>query len=216
VLPAGAPAAPAAVDAVAGAPTPAVPSSPAAPPAGSEAAAAARRPGPPVAERPVQPPVEEGPSETGFSARLSLGVGAALWFSGGDKKLSTPFNFGLDLGYAITRRITLIARATSWAPVDNLANEFFGAGVVYRFAVEHLYVAGALGLSLTRTGPISEWQHYVQGLALEADVGQSFSITTNTAFSVGAHFQIGTPLLGKEPDAFASLQAGIFVALGLR
>jgi hypothetical protein len=33
---------------------------------------------------------------------------------------------------------------------------------------------------------------------------------------VGAQFRIGTPLLGKEPDAFTSLQAGIFVALGLR
>jgi hypothetical protein len=189
--------------------------------AGDESAvAAARRKGPPVApshdaERPVAPPVEE-PSDTGFSARLSLGVGGALWFTGGDTKLSRPFSFGLDLGYAVMRNVTIIARGSSWFPSDNLANEFVGAGAVYRFVAERLYVAGVLGVSLTRVGPASDWQHYVQGLALEADVGQWFPLTAQTAFSLGAHFQIGTPLFGKKPDAFTSLQAGIFVALGLR
>lgn len=163
----------------------------------------------------MAPPVE-GPSETGFSARLSFGVGAALWFSGGDTKLSRPLSLGLDLGYALTRKLTVIARASSWFPTDNLANEFVGAGAVYRFVAERLYIMGALGVSLTRVGPASDWRHYVQGLALETDVGQWFPLTTNTSFSVGAHFQFGTPLLGKKPDAFSSLQAGIFVALGLR
>ncbi|HET8932024.1 MAG TPA: hypothetical protein VFN67_01230 [Polyangiales bacterium] len=158
----------------------------------------------------------EEPSDTGFSARLSLGVGGALWITGGDTKLSRPFWFGLDLGYAVTRNVTIIARGSSWFPSDNLANEFFGAGAVYRFVAERLYVAGALGVALTRVGPASDWSHYVQGLAVEADVGQWFTLTPQTAFSLGAHFQVGSPFFGKKPDAFTSLQAGIFVALGLR
>jgi hypothetical protein len=147
---------------------------------------------------------------------LAFGVGGALWIADGDTKLSQPFSFVLDLGYAVTREIALIARGSSWLPTDNLANEFVGAGAAYRFVAERVYVAAALGLSLTRVGSPSEWSHYVQGLALEADVGQMFPLTTHTHFSVGAHFQFGTPILGKEPDAFTSLQAGIFVAFGLR
>jgi hypothetical protein len=167
-------------------------------------------------ERPLAPPEPEGPSETGFAARLSLGVGGALWISGGDTKLSRPFWFGLDLGYALSRELTIFARATSWFPYDNLANEFFGLGASYHFVAERVYVAPALGLSFLRQGSASEWSHHFQGLALEADVGQLVPITTNTSCSFGAHFQIGTPLFGKGRDAFTSLQAGIFVALGLR
>jgi hypothetical protein len=167
------------------------------------------------AERPPAPPEPELPSETGLAARLSLGVGGALWISGGDTKLSRPFWFGLDLGYAVTRNWTVFARGTSWFPYDNLANEFVGVGAAYRFVAERVYVAPALGASFTRQGPGSDWSHYFQGLALEADVGQYFPLPGSTSFSFGAHFQIGTPLLGKKPDAFTSLQAGIFVALGL-
>jgi hypothetical protein len=168
-------------------------------------------------ERPPTPPELPEPTYTGFAARLAFGIGGALWLAGGDDtKLSRPFSFQLDLGYAITRQVTVIARASSWLPIDNLANEFVGAGAMYHLISERVYVGGALGLSLTRIGPASDWQHFVQGLALEADVGQAFPITENTHFSVGAHFQFGTPLFGKDPDAFTSLQAGIFVALGLR
>jgi hypothetical protein len=160
--------------------------------------------------------VPEEPAYAGFSARLSFGIGGALWLADGDTKLSRPFTFVLDLGYALTRDVTIIARGSSWLPSDDLANEFLGAGAVYHFVAERVYVAAALGLSLTRIGAISEWRHFVQGLALEADVGQIFPLTTHTSFSLGAHFQFGTPLLGKEPDAFTSLHAGIFVAFGLR
>jgi hypothetical protein len=84
-------------------------------------------------------------------------VGGALWFSDGDAKLSTPFSLGLDLGYALTREVVVTARASSWLPTaDNLANEFFGAGAVYRFVDDRLYIAAALGLSFTRFGSISD------------------------------------------------------------
>jgi hypothetical protein len=168
------------------------------------------------AERPPVPPEPDAPSDTGFAARLSLGVGGALWIGdGGDTKLSRPFWFGLDLGYAFTRNLTVFARGTSWFPYDDLANEFFGVGAAYRFVAERVYVAPALGASFTRQGPASQWSHYFQGLALEADVGQYYPLPGSTSFSFGAHFQIGTPLFGKGRDAFTSLQAGIFVALGL-
>jgi hypothetical protein len=148
---------------------------------------------------------------------LAIGIGGALLFPEGDTQLARPFFLVLDLGYAVTRNITVALRGSSWLPTEDFSNEFLGAGAVYRFLAERLYVAGALGLSLTRFGrAASEWRHYVQGLALEADVGQVFPLTTHTTFSVGAHFQFGTPILGKEPDAFMSLQAGIFVAFGLR
>jgi len=168
-------------------------------------------------ERPPAAPVPEEPAYTGFSARLAIGIGGALLFPEGDTQLARPFFLVLDLGYAVTRNIAIVARGSSWLPTEDFSNEFFGAGAVYRFLAERLYVAGALGLSLTRFGrAASEWRHYVQGLALEADVGQVFPLTTHTSFSLGAHFQFGTPILGKEPDAFMSLQAGIFVAFGLR
>jgi hypothetical protein len=167
------------------------------------------------AERPPAEParVDDG---TGFAARLSLGIGASLWVNGHDTVLHRPLPLGLDLGYALTRKITLMARGSTWLPTGRLANEFLGAGVTYHFAAARLYVAGALGASLTRIRASGTWSHYFQGLALEADVGQVFPLSTSAALSFGAHFQLGTPLLGKAPDAFTSVLAGIFVAVGLR
>jgi hypothetical protein len=183
-------------------------------------AAPPKTPRPPVApshdgERPPAAPVPPD-DRIGFAARLAFGLGGSLWINGEDTKLVAPLFLALDLGYALTRNITLMARGSSWLPTERQANEFFGAGLTYRFLAARLYVATALGVSLTRHGSISEWKHYVQGLALEADVGQQFALSSSAAFSVGAHFQLGTPLVGEAPDAFTSVLAGIFVAVGLR
>ena len=145
-----------------------------------------------------------------------MSAGAALWIAGGDLKLSKPIALSLDLGYALDRRLAIIVRGSTWLRSGELANEFVGAGVVYHFAADQLYVAGVLGLSFARDGVLAEWQHRLQGAAIEIDVGQTFALFSSLEFAVGAHFQFGTPLLGKGIDAFTSLHAGVFVALAWR
>ena len=182
---------------------------PATPPPPSAAARVA-------AHDPERPPSDSGSGDAGFSARLALGVGAALWIADGDLKLSKPITLGLDLGYAFNKRLALIARGSTWLRDGEMANEFFGAGAVYHFVADHLFVAGVLGLLFTRDGTIDQWTHRREGVALEIDVGQTFALSTHTEFAVGAHFQFGTPLGGKGSDALTSLHAGLFVSLGLR
>lgn len=166
-------------------------------------------------ERPPVAPVDK-PDGTGFVARLSLGIAGALWLSGDDARLARPVMLGLELGYAVSRGISVVARACSWLPNDGLANEFVGAGAVYHLVAARVYVASALGVSWTRVGGLGDGSHHLQGLAIEADVGQRFPVWGASAFSLGAHFQIGTPWLGRAPDAFTSLLAGVFMAFGLR
>jgi hypothetical protein len=193
-------------------PTPLQPSAAPTPPAAATSQARPRAPDP------ERPPTEApaGIEDAGFSARLSLGIGAALWIAGSELKLSKPVSLGIDLGYALNKRLALIVRGSTWLRDGELANEFLGAGAVYRITAAHLYLAGVLGLSFTRDGTIDQWVHRVQGVALELDVGQTFALSTHTDFAVGAHFQFGTPWGGTDLDAFTSLHAGVFVALALR
>jgi hypothetical protein len=166
-------------------------------------------------ERPPVVPSKAG-SDAGLSARLALGFGAALLISGDELLLANPLSLSIDIGYALNKRLALIARGSTWLSDSGLANEFLGAGAVYHIFRDHLYVAGVLGLSLTRDGTIDQWQHRVQGVALEVDVGQTFALSAHTEFSLGSHFQFGTPWGGTDLDAFTSLHAGVFVALGMR
>ncbi|MET0386109.1 MAG: hypothetical protein ABW321_09140 [Polyangiales bacterium] len=152
---------------------------------------------------------------SGLWLDVGLGIGASLWIDGEEAALWKPVSLSLNIGYELDPTLAIIVRGSSWLKTDGSANEFLGAGVAYRFLEERMYVAGALGASLTRTGPISDWQHHVQGLALVADVAQAFPLTAITQLAVGAHFQIGTPLLGDD-ESFTSIAAGIFIAFGVR
>lgn len=157
--------------------------------------------------------VASGP---GLWLDVGLGIGASLWLGGGDNRLYKPAELSLNIGYALGEQLAIIARGSTWLKTSDLANEFLGAGVAIRFLEERIYIATTLGLGLTRVGTPSEWRHYVQGLALQVDIAQAFPLSVHTHLAVGAHFQFGTPWGGKEPDAFTSLAAGLFVAFGLR
>lgn len=158
------------------------------------------------------------PSDSGFAARLNLGIGAVLWVEDGGDHLDVwkPPSVSLDLGYAFDKRISVIVRGSTWLRSGDPANEFVGLGAVYHFPVEHLYVEPVLGLSWVRSGAIDQWQHTRQGLALELDIGQTFTLSSLTDFGVGAHFQFGTPWGRQGEGTLTSLHAGIFVSLGLR
>jgi hypothetical protein len=152
----------------------------------------------------------------GFTARLSLGVAAALWIHPDATKLFEVGTMSLDLGYSLNSELVLGLRATSWLKTSDFANEFLGAATTMYFAEQTMYVTAALGLGLTRAGPMSDWHHYVQGIALQADVGQVWRVTECSEFSLGAQFQLGTPFGGKSPDAFTSVLVGVFLGFGLR
>ena len=129
--------------------------------------------------------------------------------------LHEPGTLTLDLGYSITPELVLGVRGTSWIQTSGFANEFLGLAATIYLDERNMYVTGALGVGITRANEISQWKHYVQGVALQADIGQVWSVTDWSEFSLGAQFQIGTPFGGTKPDAFTSLMAGVFVAYGI-
>ncbi|MEY4582251.1 MAG: hypothetical protein RL701_6954 [Pseudomonadota bacterium] len=146
--------------------------------------------------------------------RITLGVSAALWIDGDEAELFRPASFSLMAGYAFDDHWAAVVRASTWLKTSDLANEYLGAGTLYRFAGD-MSVAATLGLAITRSGTPSDWQHRVQGFAAQIDIGQSWQVGSVLELIVGAHFQIGTPLAGEEPDNFTSFETGIFLGLGL-
>jgi len=135
-----------------------------------------------------------------------------LWIAGGDAALWKPVSFSLAIGYALDPRLAIVARASSWLRFGELANEYFGAGVLYRFE-SNMNILGTLGASFTRD---ADWVHRFQGVGLQADIGQSIALSSTFECVLGAHFQLGTPFGGSDLDAFTSIETGLFVAFGLR
>lgn len=170
-------------------------------------------------ERPPTPPkrVEE-PEPWPVLVRLTLGVEGSLWLAGNDSKLFTPITSAIDLGYVISPELAIVVRGSTWlrAADGHPANELMGAGASYRFAEQTMYATGVLGVGLARYGGVREFQHYVQGLTLQAEFGETWGLTDHSEMALGAQFQIGTPIGGTKSDAFTSLSAGIFLAIGLR
>ena len=171
------------------------------------------------AERPPVPPkrVEE-PEPWPVLARLTLGAEGSLWLAGDNSKQFTPVTTAIDLGYVLSPELAILVRGSTWlrAADGHPANEFLGAGASYRFAEESMYATGVLGLGIARYGGVRDFQHYVQGVTLQADFGETWRLSDHSEMALGAQFQIGTPIGGTKVDAFTSLSAGIFLALGLR
>lgn len=162
----------------------------------------------PDPERPEREEVER-PNPSPFALRVGLGLNAALWLDGDDAQLWTPASFSLVAGYALDAELAIVARAASWLKFDELANEFYGAGVQYRFAGA-MSVLATVGASFTR---LSDFSRRLQGLAVQADVGQGFVLSEHWELVLGAHFQVGTPLGGSGRDGFSSIETGVFLAI---
>jgi hypothetical protein len=216
--------APTPADAAVSAGTPAPVESPTAPPARRKHAPL---PPPPAAERaaahdperpPPPPKPPEEPEPWPVLARLSLGIEGSLWFAGNDSKQFVPVTTAIDIGYVISPELAILIRASTWlrAAEGHFANEFVGAGASYRFDEHRMYATGALGLGITRANGFSDFHHYVQGVAMQVEFGEAWGLSDHSEMALGAQFQIGTPLGGTKPDAFPSLSAGIFLAIGLR
>jgi hypothetical protein len=169
-------------------------------------------------ERPPPPPVVEEPQPWPVLVRLTLGVEGSIWFAGNDTKNHVPVTTAIDLGYVLSSELAILIRASTWlsAGEGDFANEFIGAGASYRFAEQTMYVTGALGLGITRVNGFSDFHHYVQGVTLQAEFGETWGLSDHSEMALGAQFQIGTPAGGTKPDAFPSLGAGLFLAIGLR
>jgi hypothetical protein len=151
-------------------------------------------------------------------ARLTLGIEGSLWLAGRDSKQFVPVTTAIDLGYVLSPELAILIRGSTWlrASENHPANEFMGVGASYRIPEETMYATGVLGLGISRYGGVNDLEHYVQGLTLQAEFGETWGLTDHSEMALGAQFQIGTPIGGKGPDAFTSLSAGIFLAIGLR
>ncbi len=203
----------------------AAPETPAAPPpvAPPSAAAAAppqqqiQSPAPSVAiERDSERlPVDAPPPEPhGPFVRLQLGVAVALVTTGSEySKLRLPASAQLDLGYQFSEAIAVALRAGTWLSHDSFGITFLGLGVVHGFEPEGMFVAGFLGLSFVDPGfEISEEDR--QGLAAHVDIGQRFTLAESLYFSVGGHFELGTPLGSSErARELVAFGVGPFVSL---
>jgi hypothetical protein len=165
-------------------------------------------PAAPDPERPLRE-VSERADPSPVTLRLGLGVGAALWFDGGDAELFEPVPLSLVAGYALDRNLAIVVRASTWLKTAPLANEFYGAGVLYRFAGD-MSVLATLGAGFTR---YADFARRLQGVAIQADVGQGFSLAEHWDLVLGAHFQVGTALGGSAAYGFNSIETGIFVAV---
>jgi hypothetical protein len=165
----------------------------------------------PTLNAPEAPRLED---ETGFAFRVGFSLSAALWLNGGEAELAKPVSFSAALGYSLSESLAIVAHASSWVRLSSFANEYLGAGVMYQFLGD-MTVLGTVGVAVTRAGSVSDWTHRIQGLAFQADVGQRLAIDMPFDLVLGAHFQVGTPLGGVRPDAFTSLETGVFLAFGM-
>ena len=120
----------------------------------------------------------------------------------------------LDGGYGFTPDLAVLLRVSTWLSYDPLALHFLGAGVRLGVAPDGMFVNALLGVSIAdgEFGFQGGGDESVQGLALHAEVGQSFSLADCWWFEIGAHFGLGTPLFASE-SKFTSIEFGPFVAV---
>jgi hypothetical protein len=133
----------------------------------------------------------------------------------GATQLRRPSFVNLDLGYAPTRRVTLLLRVASWLAYQPFAVEFVGAGASYFFAPDGMFVTTVVGVSVfdDHAGLPGDSGEQVQGLTGQLEVGQQWDMSQFLAFTVGAHLEVGTPWLHGKTQA-TDLGVGIYAAIG--
>jgi hypothetical protein len=195
----------------------ALPANPAPPPAAAL---------PPSAAMPVRGAVDSerppddapaGPPTTGFVGRLNLGVEASLWIGEGTDLYKPPVFLNLDLGYAFSRRVAVIARMGGWLRTGSPALEYFGVGGSYYFMSDSMFVTGTVGVSVERRGVWDASRQLVHGVGLQLELCQLWHLTRKLEFAVGPHFEIGTDWLGeREARKMTQISAGLFASFGVR
>jgi hypothetical protein len=162
------------------------------------------------------PAAESDDRELGrWMVRLGLGFQAGFTRLDGDSTLRRPSLAMLDLGYAPISRLVLLLRVSSWLSYDPFAFQFIGLGANYLLGIDGMFVTAVVGLSIVNDELVSSsYQGRIQGLSAQIDVGQQWPISSIFGFSVGAHFEVGTPWLGNL--SITHFGAGLFAALSWR
>ena len=181
--------------------------SPAAPPAPAAPARSAR-----VRDEERLPQVLPPPEPHGPFVRAQLGVGVALLTTGDDSQLRLPSFAHLDLGYQFSEAFALAVRVGTWLSYDKFGIAFLGVGVTHGFEPEGMFVTGVVGLSFQDPAFGISGDEERQGLAFHLDLGQKFTLAEQLYFSVGGHFEVGTPLGGSGLE-FTGIGVGPFVSL---
>jgi hypothetical protein len=158
------------------------------------------------------PQVLPPPEPHGPFVRAQLGVGVALLTTGDDSQLRLPSFAHLDLGYQFSEAFALAVRVGTWLSYDKFGIAFLGVGVTHGFEPEGMFVTGVVGLSFQDPAFGISGDEERQGLAFHLDLGQKFTLAEQLYFSVGGHFEVGTPL-GGSGLAFTGIGVGPFVSL---
>ena len=162
-------------------------------------------------ERPPPPAPLKPPPPSGPFARIALGAGVALLTDGELSDLRLPSYAHLDLGYAFSPEFALTARLGTWLSFSPFALDFIGAGASFGFAPESMFVTALIGLSFADDAFFVDGSD-LQGLAVHLDLGQRWTVTGQLYFELGAHFELGTPLLTNSEE-FVSIGIGPFVSV---
>jgi hypothetical protein len=158
------------------------------------------------------PEKQRPPEPHGVFARAQLGVGVALLTTGDSSKLRLPSFAHLDLGYQFNEALALELRLATWLSYSDFAISFIGVGVTHGFEPEGMFVTGVVGLSFQDPAFGISGDEERQGLAFHIDLGQKFTIADSLYFSVGGHFELGTPL-GASALKFTGIGFGPFLSL---
>lgn len=147
--------------------------------------------------------------------QLQLGVAVALVTTGSEySKLRLPASGQLDLGYQFAEAFAIAIRAATWFSYDTFGISFLGLGVVHGFEPEGMFVAGFAGLSFVDPAFGISGDEDRQGLAFHVDIGQRFTLADALYFSIGGHFELGTPLGSTEAaDELVAFGVGPFIAV---
>lgn len=156
---------------------------------------------------PLRPPPPSGPF-----VRFALGAGVALLTDGDLSDLRLPSYAHLDFGYAFSPALALTARVGTWLSFSPWALDFLGAGASFGFAPESMFVTALIGVSFSDETFFFDGEEDIQGLAVHLDLGQRWTLTGQLYFEVGAHFELGTPLLTNSEE-FVSVGIGPFVSV---
>jgi hypothetical protein len=155
----------------------------------------------------LRPPEPHGPF-----VRLQLGASVALLTTGDESKLRLPSFAHLDLGYQFSEALAVALRLGTWLSYNTFAMAFLGVGVTHGVQPEGMFIAGFIGLAFQDPAFGIQGDEEREGLAFHFDVGEKFTLIESLYFSVGGHFELGTPL-GASGVKFTSFGVGPFVSL---
>lgn len=136
----------------------------------------------------------------------------SLLTTGDDSKLRLPAFAHLDLGYAFSESLGVLARVSTWLSYDPFGITFLGVGVMHGFEPDGMFITGLVGLAFEDPDFGIQGDEEREGLAFHFDLGQRFIVADQLYFGVGAHFELGTPL-GASALEFTTIGFGPVLSL---